>query len=70
MVGITIMSFIAKFERTGLLAAYSPEVIIHYISAINKGLFFQYDKENKLSLTGPAEEDLAAFALDCLLNCL
>lgn len=62
--------FIAKFERTGLLAAYSPEIIIHYISAINKGLFLQYDKENKLSLTGPAETDLAAFVLDCLLHCL
>ena len=63
-------SHIASKELTGLLAAYTPEMIIHYISAINKGLFLQYDKENRLSLKGPTQDDLTAFALDCLLYCL
>ncbi len=63
-------SYIASKELSGLLASYTPELIIHYISAVNKGLFLQYDKENRLSLKGPTLDDLTAFAMDCLLYCL
>lgn len=64
------VSFLEKTELTGFLAAYSPEMIIHYISAINKGMFLQYDKDNALHLDGPKQEELTAFAMDCLLQCL
>lgn len=63
-------SYIASKEFSGLLSSYSPEMIIHYISAINKGLFLQCDKEDKLRLKSPTLEKLTEFALDCLLNCL
>lgn len=46
----------------------TPELIVHYISAMNKGVFLQYDKENALSLDGPTRDQLAEFSLLCLLN--
>ena len=64
----TPVRYLRKFELTGFLANYTPEVIIHYISAVNKGLVLQCDKENALCLNGPGKDLLTNFALDTLLH--
>ena len=64
----TPVRYLKKFELTGFLANSTPEVIIHYISAVNKGLVLQCDKENALCLNGPGKDLLTNFALDSLLH--
>ncbi len=61
-------SVIEKCGLTGKLAEYSPVVIVHYISALNKGLALQHDKENSLSLMDVTIQDLTSFGLELLLN--
>lgn len=57
---------LAEKERTGLLADYEPELIIHYINAVNKGMFMQYDKEATLDIKAPSWDDLSALATKCI----
>lgn len=63
-------SYLASKERVGILAKYPPETIIHFISAVNKGIYLQYDKGNALRLQGPGLEDLKALMIECLSTTL
>lgn len=63
-------SYLASKDRVGILAKYPPETIIHFISAVNKGIYLQYDKGNALRLHGPGLEDLKALMIECLSTTL
>lgn len=63
-------SYLASKDRVGILTKYPPETIIHFISAVNKGIFLQYDKGNALRLHGPGLEDLKALMIECLSTTL
>jgi AcrR family transcriptional regulator len=43
-------------KLTGLFSRYSPELIVHMLSAINKGIFVHFSKERKLNI-GSLERD-------------
>jgi len=59
-------SHLASKARVGILAKYPPETVIHFISAVNKGIYLQYDKGNALRLQGPGLEDLKALMIESL----
>lgn len=60
---------ISNYDTTGIYRNYSPYTIVHLMSALNKGLIVQYDKNSSLELMNSVtSEELFNLAFDLLLN--
>ncbi len=60
--------FIRKMQLTGILAKFSPELIVHYVSAINKGLVLQNNKSKNLDLIGFNLQELTELSQLVFIN--
>ncbi|WP_018212742.1 TetR/AcrR family transcriptional regulator [Desulfitobacterium hafniense] len=54
----------------GSFAPYTPEMLVHYISAVNKGAFIQTNKGTSRILTEITPEKLLQLEQDFFLNCI
>jgi Transcriptional regulator len=61
--------FLREKQPNGLFRGYSPELVTHMISAVNKGIFLQITKESSLGIPGPVYDDLLNLFCDMILYC-
>lgn len=54
----------------GAFAEYTAEMLVHYISAVNKGIFIQTSKGTSRVLTKVLPGQLLQMELDFFLNCI
>ncbi len=66
---VLISKKISELGLTGFASKYSPDTIVHFISALNKGLVLQYDKDGSLAImNNTVSEELYRFAYELLIN--
>jgi AcrR family transcriptional regulator len=53
-----VTNVIEKGQQEGVLLDYDPELVMHLMSAINKGLFIHTNKENKFSIANIDPDNL------------
>lgn len=57
-------------QLKGSFAEYTAEMLVHYISAVNKGIFIQTSKGTSRVLTKVLPGQLLQMELDFFLNCI
>lgn len=61
--------FLKAKQPNGLFREYSPELVTHMISAINKGIYLQITKETSLGIQTPGQADLLDLFCEMILHC-
>lgn len=59
--------FLKEKQPQGMFQRYSPELVTHMLSAVNKGIYLQTTKEANLGLEGPAPEELLNLFCEMML---
>jgi len=66
---VLISGKLSEFGLTGIASKYSSDTIVHFISALNKGLVLQYDKDGSLAIMDNiVSDELYSFAFEVLIN--
>jgi AcrR family transcriptional regulator len=53
-----VIHTIEQDQKEGLIADYNPELLIHLMSALNKGIIIHTNKENRFSIADVDSDDL------------
>jgi AcrR family transcriptional regulator len=61
--------FLNEKQPKGLFQKYSPELVTHMVSSINKGIYLQITKEASLGIKSPSHDDLLNLFCEMILCC-
>jgi len=53
-------------QREGVIVDYNPELLIHLLSALNKGIFIHTNKESRFSIADIDPDSLYEIAVNLL----